>query len=256
MFNFKEKVVLISGASRGIGAAAAVRFAEAGAKGVVIQYHTNREAAEVVASRVAALGSDPLIVRADIGHQDEVSSLFQACRGHFGRLDIVVGNAGIWPPDERLIGDISRSQWSQTLRVNLDGMFYLCREAAHTFIGQKDGVIVTVSSTAGQRGEAGHSDYAASKGAVISLTKSLATELGPSGIRVNCVAPGWVDTEMSQPALHSTPDALEKITASIPLRRVATADDIAGPIVFLASDLARHITGEILNINGGAVLCG
>lgn len=142
------------------------------------------------------------------------------------------------------------------MRVNLDGMYYICREAARLMLERRSGNIVTVSSTAGQRGEAGHADYAASKGAVISLTKSLASELGPFGIRVNCVAPGWVDTEMAASALRAGEDELKRITDAIPLRRVASAEDVAGPILFLASDLARHLTGEVLNVNGGSVLCG
>ena len=142
------------------------------------------------------------------------------------------------------------------MHVNLDGVYHVCREAARIFVRQQSGVIVTVSSTAGQRGEAGHADYAASKGAVISLTKSLAAELGPHGVRVNCIAPGWVDTEMTATALNSNPLDRQKILDSIPVRRIATPEEIAGPILFLASDLARHVTGEVLNVNGGSVLCG
>jgi 3-oxoacyl-[acyl-carrier protein] reductase len=256
MFKFHEKVILISGASRGIGAATAIRFAEAGARGVVIHYHQQEEAARRVAANAEKLGAEALTISADIGCPEDVERLFSQSRSHFGRIDVVVGNAGVWPPEELPISALPSSQWSHTLRVNLDGMYHLCREAARVFIPQRSGTIITVSSTAGQRGEAGHADYAASKGAVISLTKSLASELGPIGIRVNCVAPGWVDTEMTAAALHSNPDTWQKIIDAIPMRRVATADDIAGPILFLASDFARHISGEILNVNGGSVLCG
>lgn len=256
MFDLSGKIVLITGASRGIGAATATRCAMAGASGVVVHYHQQQEAARCVAAQVEAAGARSLMVGADIGSYADVQRLFAIVDEHFGPLDIMVANAGVWPPVERSIVDLDESQWVRTRQINLDGMYYLCREAARRMLPRRTGSIVTVSSTAGQRGEAGHTDYAASKGAVISLTKSLATELGPFGVRVNCVAPGWVDTEMAASALQSDPTELARITGAIPLRRVATADDVAAPILFLASALARHITGEILNVNGGAVLCG
>ena len=142
-------------------------------------------------------------------------------------------------------------RWRTTLSVNLDGVFFTVRAALP--ILRPGGSVVIVSSTAGQRGEAGHADYAASKGALIALTKSLAVECAPA-ITVNCVAPGWIDTDMSGDAYAD--GGRERINATIPLGRVASADDVAGPIVFLCSPLARHITGEILNVNGGSVLCG
>jgi len=256
MFDFQGKVVLISGASRGIGAATAIRFAEAGASGLVIHYHQQREAALIVAAAAEPFGCSTLALGADMSQPEQVANLFRESLNHFGQLDVVVGNAGVWPPEERPISELSDQQWAQTMRVNLDGVYHLCREAVRIFLPRRSGVIVTVSSTAGQRGEAGHADYAASKGAVISLTKSLATELGPAGIRANCVAPGWVDTEMTAATIQANPDARQRIVESIPLRRIATPDDVAGPILFLASDLARHISGEVLNVNGGSVLCG
>jgi 3-oxoacyl-[acyl-carrier protein] reductase len=164
-----------------------------------------------------------------------------------GGLDILVVNHGVWPPDDVALAQMTDGQWEGTRRANLDSVVYVCRAAIPHL--SKGGTLVLVSSTAGQRGEAFHADYAATKGAVIALTKALAVELAPH-LTVNCVAPGWVDTEMARPALS---DAIPK---TIPLGRVASADDIAGPIVFLCSPLARHITGEILNVNGGSVLCG
>jgi 3-oxoacyl-[acyl-carrier protein] reductase len=256
MISFRDQVILITGASRGIGAAAAVKFAEAGAAAVIINYQRNRVAADDVAARVERAGSKSLIIQADVGSLDQSKSLVEQTLGKFGRLDVLVANAGVWPVEERLIGDLSESQWDETIRINLHGLFYINREAARIFIGQRSGNIVNVSSTAGQRGEAGHSDYAASKGAVISFTKSLASELGRFNVRVNCVAPGWVDTDMAASALRENNELLQRIKDGIPLGRVASAEDVAGPIVFLASDLARHLTGEILNVNGGSVLCG
>ncbi|MBP6820099.1 MAG: SDR family oxidoreductase [Acidobacteria bacterium] len=256
MLSFKNQIVLITGASRGVGAAAAIRFAEAGATGIVINYKTNRNAAMAVAESVEHVGAEALTVQADVSLADETKSLVKQALEKFGRLDVVVANAGIWPVEDHAITELDETQWNETMRINVNGVYYLCREAAAILTAQRSGNIVIVSSTAGQRGEAFHADYAASKGAVISLTKSLAVELGLFNVRVNCVAPGWIDTDMAAAALRTDTAKLAAINAAIPLGRVATADDVANPILFLASDLARHITGEILNVNGGSVLCG
>ncbi|MBO0798622.1 MAG: SDR family NAD(P)-dependent oxidoreductase, partial [Blastocatellia bacterium] len=174
MFIFSDRIVLITGASRGIGRAAAVKFAAAGAAGVVINYQRDGEAAAAVAEAVERAGSQPLIVRADISRADETATLVEAALQRFGRLDVMVANAGIWPPQERAITDLDEDQWERTMRINVDGIYHVSRAVARIFVAQRGGNIVTVSSTAGQRGEAGHADYAASKGAVISFTKSLA----------------------------------------------------------------------------------
>src|SRR5262249_32194552 len=168
-------------------------------------------------------------------------------------LDILVANAGIWKraPIERM----TSRQWQEMLRVNLDSIYACCHGAARQMLKQKSGTIVLISSTAGQRGESFHSHYAATKGAIIAMTKSLAAELGPRGITVNCVAPGWVATDMTEEALND-PREQQKILELNPLGRVATVEEIAGPVLFLASSLASHINGEILNVNGGSVLCG
>jgi len=256
MLCFKNQVVLITGASRGVGAATALKFAEASATGIVINYRTNRDAAVTVAKAVEHLGAKALLVQADVSHGDEAKSLVQQAINCFGKLDVVVANAGVWPAEDRPITELDETQWNETMRVNVNGVYHVCREATRFFANRQSGNIVIVSSTAGQRGEAFHSDYAASKGAVISFTKSLATELGRFNVRVNCVAPGWVDTEMAASALRVSEEKRQQINNAIPLGRVATAEDIAHPILFLASGLARHITGEILNVNGGSVLCG
>jgi 3-oxoacyl-[acyl-carrier protein] reductase len=176
----------------------------------------------------------------------------EAAIAALGGLDIYVGNAGVWPPDDVPFEAMTDEQWAGTMRANLDAIFYTTRRAARVL--GPGGRIVLVTSTAAQRGEAYHADYAASKGAVVSLVKSLAVELGPRDITLNSVAPGWVDTEMTAAPLQGADRA--RIEAAIPVRRVATADDIAAPIVFLCSPVARHVTGEILNVNGGSVLCG
>jgi len=252
MINLKGKVAIITGASRGIGAATAIRFAECGAH-LVLNYLKHEAEASEVASRSRSFGIRAVTVQADVSRFDDVSALFDRALVEFGRVDIVIANAGIWTGDA--VDELEESKWQQTIDVNLKGVYACGHFAAKIMKRQRSGCIVTVSSTAGQRGEAFHSHYAASKGGVIALTKSLATELGPHGINVNCVAPGWVDTDMSAEPLRKRRE-LEAIVQGIPLRRVATADDLAGPILFLASDLARHITGEVINVNGGSVLCG
>lgn len=252
MIDLKGKVALITGGSRGIGAAAAIKFAEAGAD-VVVNYSHAKADAERVVDQAISRGARAIAVRADVSKFNEVGELFNRTLKEFGRLDILVANAGIWKGAP--IDEMTEEEWDETIDVNLKGVYACCHFAARIMKKQRSGRIITVSSTAGQRGEADHSHYAASKGGAISLTKALSTELGPFNITVNSVAPGWVDTDMSADPLR-IPDELEKIVALIPLRRVASAEDVAGPILFLASDLANHITGEILNVNGGSVLCG
>src|SRR6185312_12361773 len=214
----------------------------AGAK-VAVGYRSRKPPAE--SHITAAVGGD---LGTSLGAKKAVA---EALRALGGALDILVINHGVWPSDDVPVAKMTDEQWESTRRANLDAVIYVCRAAIpHITEG---GTIVLVSSTAGQRGEAFHTDYAATKGAVISITKSLAVELAPK-ITVNCVAPGWVDTEMA--AKPYAGEGRAKIERTIPLRRVASADDVAGPILFLASSLARHITGEILNVNGGSVLCG
>lgn len=252
MIELKNKIVLITGASRGIGAAAAIRFAEAGAS-LALNYFRHEREAEEIAAQARALGARAITIQGDVSKFEDVRFLFDRAIEEFGRVDIVVANAGIWT--EGAVEQLDESRWHETIAVNLNGVYACCHFAARVMKDQRSGRIITISSTAGQRGEAYHAHYAASKGGIISLTKSLATELGPYGITVNSVAPGWVDTDMSAAPLRN-PREIENILEGIPLRRVATAEDVAGPILFLASDLARHITGEVLNVNGGSVLCG
>ena len=249
--SLRGKRALVTGASRGIGAATARLLAKAGAD-VAIGYNTRRVDAESVARDARSFGVRAVAIAADVSTRDGSGMLVGTTLRELGGIDIFVGNAGIWPPEDVPLAQMTDQQWEKTVRQNLDSIFFTTRDAIQVM--SDGGRIVLVSSTAGQRGEPNHADYAATKGAVISFTKSLAVELGPRDITVNCVAPGWVDTEMVQDAIAEP--GLEQITSSIPLGRIASADDIAGPIVFLCSVLARHITGEILNVNGGSVLSG
>ena len=187
-----------------------------------------------------------------MSRREDAQALFERADREFDGLDIFVANAGIWPATDVPIATMEDERWSRTIAVNLDSTFFTTRAAATRI--RRGGAIVFVSSTAGQRGEAFHVDYAATKGAMISMVKGLCIELAPRGVTVNAVAPGWIDTEMSRPALEDAGRA--RIEAGIPLGRIAEPDDIAGPIVFLCSPLGRHVTGEILNVNGGAVLPG
>ncbi len=251
MLRFDDKVALITGGSRGIGGAAARLFAEFAAD-VAINYYANKSEAEKVKADIEKMGRKCLIVKADVGVRHDCESLVKATIDEFGKLDILINNAGIWT--EAAIEDMTDEILDRTIDINLKGCFYTTSAAVPYMKKQKSGNIIFVSSTAGQRGEARHSHYAATKGALISLTKSLCPELAAYGIRVNCVAPGWVDTDMSHDALTG-PGGAEYVSF-IPLGRGASAEELAGPIVFLASDRASFITGEILNVNGGAVLAG
>jgi 3-oxoacyl-[acyl-carrier protein] reductase len=248
--DFAGRSVFVTGGSRGVGRAAALQFAKAGAD-VALSYFSRREAAEAVAREISAIGRRAVVVGGDHADEPTVAAMYRAITAQFGGLDVFVANAGIWPEEDVALSAMAPARWAATMRANLDGVFFTTRAALPLM--NPGGSIVLVSSTAGQRGEALHADYAATKGALIALTKSLAIECAPS-LTVNCCAPGWIDTDMSAGVL--TPAYRARVEGSIPLRRIATADDVAGPILFLASPLARHITGEILNVNGGSVLCG
>ena len=247
------KVALITGGSRGIGAATVRLFVQAGAK-VVFNYVQAASAAEAL---VSECGKDRChAVQADLSGTATAASLVQATIERFGALDILIGNHGIWLGDDAPIDAMPDEQWARTIAVNLDSMFATVKHAvAQMKRQQRGGHVVLVSSTAGQRGEAGHADYAATKGAIISMVKGLSTELAPFNIRVNCVAPGWVATDMSADALQDAQRS-GAIFSTIPLGRVGTPEEIAGPILFLCTPLAGFITGEIFNVNGGAVLAG
>ncbi len=251
MIDLAPRTALITGGSRGIGRAVADLLAAAGAR-VAINYRKDEAAANGAVREIRAAGGEAMAVAGDVSQPDQARQLVRDVVSAWERLDILVNNAGIWEEDVAGRGDLE--VWDRTYAVNLRGA-YLVTDAAVPHLMRHGGSIVFVSSTAGQRGEARHSAYASSKGALISYTKSLAEELGPRGVRVNCVAPGWVDTDMAAGTLSQPARRLE-IEREIPVGRVASPSDVAGPILFLVSDLARHVQGEVLNVNGGSVLAG
>ncbi len=248
----ENKVALITGGSRGIGAATVRAFIGAGAK-VVFNYQSAKAQAEKLVSECGA--ANCRAVQCDLSSADAAKELVSSAVAAFGRLDILVANHGIWPPEDVPVERMSDEQWYRTIAVNLDAVFGLVKYSVPHMKKLGAGQIVLISSTSGQRGEAFHCDYSATKGALISMTKTLSSELAPDNIRVNCVAPGWVDTDMSTAALDNSATRA-KIFSGIPLGRVGTPEEIAAPVLFLCTPQAGFITGEIFNVNGGAVLVG
>jgi len=247
-----DRVAIVTGGSRGIGAAVVELLAFCGAH-VVVNYVSDENAADATVNLAESLGVKAMAIQADVSQLDEAELLVQETVEEFGRIDFLICNAGIWVGAG--VESISEELWDRTLDINLKGTWSVCRAAVPQMKQQRFGRIVIVSSTAGQRGEANVSNYAASKGGQIAFTKSLAPELGSFGITVNAVAPGWVKTEMTAD-VFADPAQRKSIGKGIPLGRAATPEEIAGPIVFLCSKWAAHITGEVLNVNGGSVLCG
>ncbi len=268
LIDLTDKAALVTGGSRGVGAATAVLLARAGAS-VAITYRERKSAADEVLAQIKNIyrrtavppsGAEegrvpPVSIQADVSRPEDCTRMVDEAVASLGALDIFVANAGIWPPNPLAVRDMDDAHWSETIGVNLNSVFYGCRAALRVM--QPGGRIVIVSSTAGQRGEAFHADYAATKGAIISFVKSLAGEAAKHQITVNAVAPGWIDTEMCEvPYGADGGEGKRRIEEGVPLGRVATPEEIAGPIVFLCSGLASHVTGETLNVNGGSVMCG
>jgi 3-oxoacyl-[acyl-carrier protein] reductase len=251
MIELNGKSALVTGGSRGIGRACCELLARAGAR-VAVNCKVETPWAELVAQRIRESGGEAFALAADVARRDEAEMMVDETVDRFGSLDVVVANAGIWKGSP--IEEMSDQEWSEMLDVNLTGVFHVVRASVPPLRESSAGSVITVSSTAGQRGEAFHSHYAATKGALIAFTKSLAVELAPDGVRVNCVAPGWTATDMTRDALEG--DGARRILEGIPLGRPGTPEEIAGAVAFLASDLAGYVTGEVLNVNGGSVLCG
>ena len=248
MLTLTGRTALVTGASRGIGRSTAILMARLGAR-VGVAYGRDEAAARATLDQAGGAG---VVLGADLAVDGEAERLVARAEEALGPLDILVANHGIWK--RAPIESMTAAQWDEMLRTNLSSVRALVAEAARRMLPRARGSIVLVASTAGQRGEPFHSHYAASKGAIVALTRSLGAELGPRGVRVNCVAPGWVATDMSRGALESaTGDAIKR---AIPLGRPGTPEEIAGPIAFLASDLASYLHGQVLSVNGGAVMTG
>jgi len=252
--NLENQVAVVTGGSRGIGAATVKLLAEAGAK-VVFSY---RQAAQAARDMVRSCGRHAFHVvalRAEVSRMADAKRLVSEAVRRFSRLDILVANAGIWNATPAPIERMPERQWDEMMAINLKGVYAVIHYAVPAMIRRHSGRIIVVSSTAGQRGEAFHTHYGASKGGVISLVKGLSTELAPQGILVNCVAPGWVATDMCTPVVSNRRE-YQQVLGTIPLHRLARPEEIAAPILFLASEMASYMTGEIVNVNGGNVLCG
>jgi 3-oxoacyl-[acyl-carrier protein] reductase len=250
-----DRVALITGGSRGIGAATVRLFTQAGAR-VVFNYQKSKEQADKLVQECGE--AKCAAVQCDLTGTKSAADLVYAAVKRFGRLDILVANHGVWPAEDQAIDQMPDEQWLNTISVNLNSVFALIKHSVAQMKKQeRKGPmhIVLVSSTSGQRGEAYHCDYSATKGALISMVKGLSTELIGHGIYVNSVAPGWVDTDMSTPALNDA-NTRKAIFSTIPLGRVGTPEEVAGPILFLCTEYAGFITGEVFNVNGGAVLVG
>jgi len=249
MLSLAGRNALVTGGSRGIGRAVSSLFGKLGAH-VAIGYARDDGAARAAAAEVEAAGSRAVALKADMAVAGEAAKLVARAEDALGPLDVVVLNHGIWK--RAAIDTMTDAEWEETMRVNLFSVREACSEAVRRMKPRARGSIVLVASTAGQRGEPFHSHYAASKGALIAMTKSLASELGGTGLRVNCVSPGWVATDLSRDAIAHAPD--DAVRRSIPVGRAGEPEEIAGPIAFLASDLASYLHGQILAVNGGAVM--
>jgi 3-oxoacyl-[acyl-carrier protein] reductase len=254
MISLAGKAALITGGSRGIGAATVKLFAQAGAD-VVFNYNKSKDAATQLMGEMKRYGTRVESMKADLSKMTDAKRLVDFAKERLGRIDILVANAGVWNEQDAPIDKMTEREWDDMMRINVKSVYSVIHYTVPHMKAQKGGKIVAISSTAGQRGEANHTHYGASKGAIISLVKGLASELGPQNILVNCVAPGWVDTDMSASVLR-TKGGLKGALVPIPVKRVGTAEEIAGPILFAASDLATFVVGEVINVNGGSVLCG
>ena len=255
MISLAGKAALITGGSRGIGAATVKMFAQAGAD-VFFNYHRDREAAAHVEQEARKHGTRIESSKADLRKMEDAKKLVELAHRRLGRLDILVANAGIWNEKDAPIEQLTEREWDEMIRVNLKSVFATVHHTVPHMIAQGGGRIVALSSVAGQRGTALHTHYSATKGAIISFAKGLAAELARHNILVNCVAPGFVDTDLWKSAAANGKDKVKKWLAPYPLKRIATPEEIAGPILFAVSDLATYITGEVINVNGGSFPCG
>ncbi|HKL79126.1 MAG TPA: 3-oxoacyl-[acyl-carrier-protein] reductase [Mobilitalea sp.] len=244
----KGKIAVVTGASKGIGRAIALQFAEHGAK-VVVNYRSSIAQVEELLLAIRNIGSEAIAVQADVSQEEEAKSLIEAAVNEYGRIDIFVNNAGI--TSDNLLMRMSEEEFDKVININLKGTFFCLKHVAKVMLKQKSGKIINISSVVGITGNVGQTNYAASKAGVIGMTKTVARELGSRGITVNAIAPGFIETDMTD----SLPDKVRELSLSnIPLRRYGTVDEVAGVVSFLASDAANYITGQVIQIDGGMVM--
>ena len=242
------KVALVTGASRGIGQAVAVELAKAGAD-VIVNYIGNEAVAQETVEKVEALGRKALKIKADVGNADEVQAMVDEAHAAFGHIDVLVNNAGI--TRDGLLIRMKDSDWDDVLNINLKGVYLVSKAVAKFMVKQRSGRIINMTSVSGVTGNVGQANYAAAKAGVIGFTKTCAKELAARGITVNAVAPGFIETAMTD----VLPEKIkEGIAATVPLGRMGQPEEIAGVVTFLASDFARYITGQVLNVDGGMVM--
>ncbi len=245
--SLENKVAIVTGASRGIGRAIAVELARRGAR-VVVNYNRNAEAAAEVVAAIEADGGRAVAVQADVSDFEQAAGLIKAARDAFGRIDVLVNNAGT--TRDQLLMLMKEEAWDDVLRINLKSVFNCCKAAARPMVRQRQGRIINITSVSGIAGQGGQTNYAASKAGMIGFTKSLAKELGPRGITVNCIAPGFIPTDLTS----DLPEELvQQAIEATPLRRMGKPEEIAYAVAFLASDEAAFITGEVLTVDGGLV---
>ncbi|MCP4542005.1 MAG: 3-oxoacyl-[acyl-carrier-protein] reductase [Chloroflexi bacterium] len=244
----ENKVAIVTGASRGIGRAIAVELARRGAR-VVINYNRNADAAAEVVAVIEADGGQAIAVQADVGDFEQAARLIKATRDTFDQIDILVNNAGT--TRDQLLMLMKEGDWDDVLRINLKSVFNCCKAAARPMVRRRQGRIINITSVSGISGQGGQTNYAASKAGMIGFTKSLAKELGPRSITVNCIAPGFVPTDLTSDLPE---ELIQQAIEVTPLRRMGKPEEIAYAVAFLASDEAAFITGEVLTVDGGLVM--
>lgn len=240
-----KKTAIVTGGARGIGRAIACRLADSGMN-IVINYAGNAQAAEEAAELCRAKGVEVLVVQGDVSNSSDCDNLIAKAKETFGSVDVLVNNAGI--TRDGLILSMKDEDFAAVLETNLIGTFYCSRAAAKVMLRQRSGRIINMSSVVGVHGNAGQTNYSASKGGVISFTKSLARELASRGITVNAIAPGYIDTEMTRAISDA---AKEAVLSQIPMGHIGETEDIAATVDFLASEGARYITGQVIGVDGG-----